>query len=149
MEIKICHEGGDRLLINNGAKPDVLLIPNPAADNVNITAIMIEKGNYLFTAPTVFDEQAIAKKWKDGCKEFFESLKETLSSLDEFTASNIEPTFKECAAKNNQKPGDVLFLFRILLSGQGGGVDLMGMAELLGKEEVIARITKGLLVIAK
>ncbi len=110
---------------------------------------MIEKGNYLFTAPTVFDEQAIAKKWKDGCKEFFESLKETLSSLDEFTASNIEPTFKECAAKNNQKPGDVLFLFRILLSGQGGGVDLMGMAELLGKEEVIARITKGLLVIAK
>ena len=105
---------------------------------------MIEKGKYLFVAPTVYDEQAIAKKWKQQYADFFQRLEQNLSGLNNFTSAEIENMFKETAARNNLKPGEVLQLFRILLSGQSGGVDLFPMAELLGKEEVCERIKKGL-----
>jgi glutamyl/glutaminyl-tRNA synthetase len=38
----------------------------------------------------------------------------------------------------------VLQLLRVMLSGQGSGVDLFGMIALLGKTEVMARIKKAL-----
>ncbi len=99
----------------------------------------IEKGKYLFIAPTQYDEQAISKKWKPEFATFFQQLADALSNLQSFVSSEIESCFKEVAAKNNFKPGEVLQLFRIFLSGQSAGVDLFPMAEVLGKEEVIAR----------
>jgi hypothetical protein len=35
-------------------------------------------------------------------------------------------------------------LFRVFVSGAGMGVDLLGMLELLGRDEVVSRINKGL-----
>jgi len=43
-----------------------------------------------------------------------------------------------------RKPGEVLQLLRVFLSGQSAGVDLFPMAELLGKDEVVARLTTAL-----
>ncbi|MFI5218763.1 MAG: glutamate--tRNA ligase [Bacteroidia bacterium] len=109
---------------------------------------MIEKGKYLFEAPTQYDEQAIQKKWKAHYAEFFHQLENNLSGLNNFTSSEIENIFKETTAKNNLKPGEVLQLFRILLSGQSIGVDLFPMTELLGKEEACERIKNGLKIIS-
>lgn len=104
----------------------------------------IEKGKYLFVAPTQYDEQAIQKKWKSGLTVFFQNVSGVFAGMTSFTASEIEITFKETAAGNNLKPGDVIQLFRVFLSGQSAGVDLFPMAELLGKEEVVARINAAL-----
>jgi glutamyl-tRNA synthetase len=108
---------------------------------------MIEKGRYLFIAPASYDEQVIAKKWKPQFATFFDQLDSSLSQLPSFTSADAETCFKETAAKNNLKPGEVLQLFRIILSGQSAGVDLFPMAELLGKEEVSGRIKKGVAAI--
>lgn len=103
-----------------------------------------EKGRYLFEAPEKYDAQIISKKWKPHYKEFFAQLDSALSQLESFVSTEIETCFKETATKNNIKPGEVLQLFRVLLSGQGAGVDLFPMAELLGKDEVCERLRKGL-----
>lgn len=105
---------------------------------------MIEKGKYLFIAPISYDEQVIAKKWKPEFEGFFAQLENALSQLKSFSSAEAENCFKETAAKNNLKPGEVLQLFRVSLSGQAGGVDLFPMVELLGKEEVCERLKKGL-----
>ncbi|MEO5570054.1 MAG: glutamate--tRNA ligase [Bacteroidia bacterium] len=104
----------------------------------------IEKGKYLFVAPASYDEQVISKKWKPNYATFFEQFIEAVSPLQTFTASETETLFKETAAKNNLKPGEVLQLFRVILSGQSAGVDLFPMAELLGKKEVNERLKNGL-----
>jgi len=104
----------------------------------------IEKGRYLFEAPTQYDEKVIAKKWKPELREFFSVLKQEFEKMSSFTAADTEQTLKELAAKNNLKPGDVLQLFRVVLSGQSAGVDLFPMAELLGKEEVVKRLAMAL-----
>lgn len=108
---------------------------------------MIEKGKYLFIAPTSYDEQVIAKKWKPQFAEFFEQLEASLSQLLSFTSADAENCLKETAAKNNLKPGEVLQLFRIILSGQSAGVDLFPMVELLGKNQVRERVKKGVAAI--
>ncbi|MEI6091188.1 MAG: choice-of-anchor D domain-containing protein [bacterium] len=84
LEITICKEGGDRLLINAGAKPDVLLVPNPATDIVNITAIMIEKGNYTLEIYDLLGKKTLIQTWTKptGGKE------EKLISFDATALSN-------------------------------------------------------------
>jgi glutamyl-tRNA synthetase len=104
---------------------------------------MIEKGKYLFIAPTAYDEQVINKKWKPQFADFFMLLERSLTQLESFTSAEAESCFKEAATKNNLKPGEVLQLFRVILSGQAGGVDLFPMVELLGKKQVSERIEIG------
>ncbi len=105
---------------------------------------MLHTGNYLFHAPRSFDDTVIAKKWKPKFQNFFLELKKAFQSLEDFSGAEIDSTFKNAAAANEIKPGEVLQLFRVMISGQGGGVDLMGMIELLGKAEVSIRIDNAL-----
>ncbi|MEO8088517.1 MAG: glutamate--tRNA ligase [Bacteroidota bacterium] len=104
----------------------------------------IEKGKYLFISPDQYDEQAIQKKWKPELAGFFQQLSTNFLNLQSFVAIEIENCFKATAAEKNLKPGEVLQLFRVFLSGQSAGVDLFPMAELLGKEEVIFRLNAAL-----
>jgi len=101
-------------------------------------------GAYLFQAPQSYDETVIAKKWKPELRPFFEALQAALAALPTFEITHIDDTIKTTAASCNLKPGEIMQLFRVMISGQGGGVDLLGMIELIGKEETNERITRAL-----
>jgi glutamyl-tRNA synthetase len=101
-------------------------------------------GVYLFRAPTEYDAGVIAKKWKPELRPFFEALQTALMNLNSFDAPSIDETLKATAASHNLKPGEVLQLFRVIISGQGGGVDLLGMIALIGRIETNERITRAL-----
>lgn len=103
-----------------------------------------EKGRYLFLTPDSYDQAVVSKKWKPEFIGFFKQYKEGLLKLTSYTTENAEMYLKETAAKNNFKPGEVLPLLRVIISGQSGGVELFPMIALLGKEEVGLRIEKGL-----
>ena len=103
-----------------------------------------ETGKYLFEAPTSYDEKVIAKRWNEKSKTFFQALPDVLTKVEHFTAENCKAAFEQLATGQGVKPGDVLQLFRVIVSGQGSGVDLFGMVELLGRSEVIARIENAL-----
>ncbi|MBL7923088.1 MAG: glutamate--tRNA ligase [Bacteroidia bacterium] len=105
---------------------------------------LYETGKYLFEAPSAYDEKVIAKRWNEKAKVFFEALTETLSKTEEFTAEQCKAAFEKLANEQGIKPGDVLQLFRVIVSGQGSGVDLFGMVALLGRAEVEARIRRAL-----
>lgn len=110
---------------------------------------MIEKGDYLFITPTHYDQQVIDKKWKEGCGSFFTAFAQKLKTVEDFSEANIDVSFKEVAADHQFKPGEVLQLLRVLISGQAGGVDLLGMMSLLGKSICIERIESALVFINK
>lgn len=111
---------------------------------VQFESEMTDKGVYLFVAPDIYDEQVIDKKWKENSRAFFHSLATKFQSLQNFTTTDIDAAIKETAAEQQIKPGDIMQLFRVIISGQGGGVDLLGMVELLGKEETVDRIQNAL-----
>jgi len=99
--------------------------------------------SYIFIAPSEYDKEVIRKRWNEKSKTFFESLNENLKKLSSFQKNDIEQTIKQTCEQLGIKTGEVMQLIRVLISGKGSGVDLLGMMELIGKEEVCSRLTKG------
>ena len=109
-------------------------------ERVHFEHEMLEVGRYLFLRPNEYDQQVISKKWRDSHAEFFKALLSAFESMNDFGSASAEKVFQETAASQGLKPGEVLQLFRVFLSGQGGGVHLFGMVELLGQQEVEQRL---------
>jgi len=74
-------------------------------------------------------------------------LNANFKNQNSFTKDEIDVAIKNTAIKHEIKPGEILQLLRVLISGKGSGVDLLGMIELLGYDEVCKRIVSGLKVI--
>jgi glutamyl-tRNA synthetase len=132
---------------------EVLTVQNLQRDLSFVTAVvkwvkdrcqfeteLYEKSKAVFEAPTHYDEKVIEKRWNEKAKAFYNVLPQALENVADFKAENVKAAFEATAASNEIKPGEVLQLFRVLLSGESGGPDLFIMTELLGKEEVINRI---------
>ena len=100
-------------------------------------------GNYFFQQPESYDEKVIEKRWNETAIRFFPALADAFEDIEDWRADEIESVFKLIAEKLEINPGHVMQLFRVLLSGQGGGPVLFEMTELLGKREVVARLRNG------
>ena len=103
-----------------------------------------ELGKYFFIAPESYDADVIKKRWKDNVPQFVAQLKEDLNQLNPFKSAEIEHTFKLTAEKMGIGSGSVMQVFRVCISGVGGGPALFEVAELLGKEEVVKRLQTAL-----
>jgi glutamyl-tRNA synthetase len=104
--------------------------------------------SYIFIAPSEYDNEVIKKRWNEKSKNFFELLIENLHKLSVFQKTEIDETIKKTCETLTIKPGEVMQLTRVLISGKGSGVDLLGMMELLGRDEVCHRLAKGVAVIS-
>ena len=101
---------------------------------------MWEEGKYYFSAPTIYDEKTIRKKWKEDTPKYVLELKNKLSVLSDFSSENIEVEFKKYLEENELGMGRLLPAFRVCLTGLGMGPSLFDIASLLGKEETITRM---------
>lgn len=108
-----------------------------------------EEGVYFFEVPTTYDDQTIQKKWKEGTHALMSEWKTTLSNINTFNSLEIETAFKAFLEAKNMGIGAVLPNFRVLVTGKGMGPSMFAICELLGKEECLARIEKGLDVLPK
>lgn len=106
-----------------------------------------EEGLYFFTEPKEYDEATISKKWKDGTTEVMINWLIQLKDVDMFRASLIETLFKSYIESLGLGIGAVLPVFRVLITGKGMGPSMFEIAELLGKEETIQRMEKGIEII--
>jgi glutamyl-tRNA synthetase len=108
-----------------------------------------DQGYFLFQFPESLDKEVIAKKLNTNTLAFVKKAKENLASTQEFTAIETEKVFKSTAEEMAIAPGQVMQLFRVCISGVGGGPALFEMMELLGKQECLRRIDLALSVFEK
>jgi glutamyl-tRNA synthetase len=108
---------------------------------------ILTDGEYLFHAPTTYDEQTVSKKWKDDSAILLGEWKTVLENIEHFNQENIENSFKTFLAEKNMGIGAVLPLFRLLLTGTGMGPSMFEISEFLGKEECLSRMNQGLTAI--
>ena len=97
-------------------------------------------GVYFFIAPTTYDADVIKKRWNEQSANFIKSVIEELKKSNTFSAAETEAIFKSTAEKLAIPAGQVMQLFRVCISGVGGGPALFEVVELLGKEEVVKRL---------
>ncbi len=133
------------LALANGYKTNLTYIEKVVGlmkEKVNFAKDILEKGTYLFEAPTKYDEGVTSKKWKQGVPEFLTAYLEKINSLPTYQAVELETTFKNLATELAQNPGQLMQPLRVAVSGEAGGPPIFEMLELLGKEEVNKRIAK-------
>ncbi len=126
---------------------DVLLdkVIELVKDRCTLLPDFVQQVSFFFKAPENFDLDAIKPKWNEEKKMFFVNYTEKLQSLNDliaidWNAISLETGFKEMAAEKNCKPGDLLFLFRMMLVGGKFGPPVFNIAEIVGKAETVARI---------
>jgi glutamyl-tRNA synthetase len=113
-------------------------------DRANFISDFWEQSAFFFAPPQSYDEKVAKKRWKGDTPEIMHALKDQLTDLDTFKAENIKEMIHHFVEEKGVGMGVVMNALRLLLVGGGFGPDLMLIAELLGKEEVISRIENGI-----
>ena len=71
-----------------------------------------------------------------------QDLAARFDALADFTEGNIEAAFKGYLAAKELGFGKVGLSFRLAVTGKGMGPSMFTICEVLGKQEVLSRITK-------
>lgn len=99
-----------------------------------------EQSGFFFQAPASIDTESIKGKWNEQKTLFFTELIRNYELTQLWQAADLEHAFKEIAAVNGLKPGELMLPFRIMLVGGKFGPAVFDIAEIIGKEATIARI---------
>ncbi len=111
---------------------------------INFVADLWEQAKFFFVEPTAYAEKDIKKRWKEDTPKILTELIEVIKSLPDFSSAAAEPPVLDWVAKNEYHLGNVMNAFRLTLVGECKGPHIFDITELLGKEETIRRIQKGI-----
>jgi glutamyl-tRNA synthetase len=107
-----------------------------------------EQAHFFFDRPENFDATPIISKWNENKNLFFNELIRTYELTEIWNEQEIEHAFKEIAAINKLKPGELMLPLRIMLVGGKYGPGVFDISAVLGKDETIKRIENGLLLLS-
>ncbi len=99
-----------------------------------------QQASFFFNAPKQLDVDAVKPKWNEQKKLFFAETVRQFELMQQWDAADLEKEFKEIAAANSIKPGDVLMPLRVMLVGGKFGPAAFDIAAVIGKHETIQRI---------
>ncbi|MBP8244859.1 MAG: glutamate--tRNA ligase, partial [Chitinophagaceae bacterium] len=111
-------------------------------DRCNLLPDFVQQLGFFFVAPTQWDTDAVKPKWNEAKKLFFAELIRNYELAAVWDVATLENNFKEIAAANDLKPGELMLPFRIMLVGGKFGPGVFDIAVILGREETIERIHK-------
>lgn len=113
-------------------------------DRCTLLTDFYQQAAYFFESPKEYDLNAVKPKWTDTKTDFFGSLINLFKEAASFEAMQLEIDFKYLCEETGFKIGDVMLPFRIMLVGGKFGPNVFDIAQLLGREETVARIEKAL-----
>jgi len=114
-------------------------------DRCTLLTDFVQQSIYFFKAPETIDIDAVKPKWNEAKNLFFTELVRNYNLSITWDAQTLETNFKEIAAINNLKPGELMLPFRIMLVGGKFGPGVFDIAALIGKEETLQRIKTALI----
>lgn len=97
-----------------------------------------------FIRPTEFDQAAVSAKWTADAARVMRAYQEILPAVEPLTAETAKNSLHAAAEQQGVKLGKVLPALRIVITGGSSGPDLMQTIEIIGKEELMARIEHAL-----
>ena len=99
---------------------------------------------FYFTDDFDYDPQSATKQFTRESKPRLKAVRDSLSSLEKFEIAEIETTLKSTAGNLGVKLGAIVHPTRLALTGSTVGPSLYHLLEVLGKEQVLARIDRAL-----
>lgn len=103
-----------------------------------------EQASFFFVAPDAFSEKDIKKRWKDDTPRIMEELIGVLENLPDFSSKPSEEIVLKWITDNGYHMGNVMNAFRLTVVGECKGPHMFDITELMGREETIRRIRRGI-----
>jgi glutamyl-tRNA synthetase len=104
---------------------------------------VLKDGLYFFKTPEEYDEKTVKNRWNEEAKDFVKAIQAQIKDYSStWNASNLHDLIHGYIEKNDLKMGKTMPALRLAITGLGGGPDLMGIMEVIGKEETIHRLEK-------
>ena len=100
--------------------------------------------SFFFEAPTSYEEKAVKKRWKEETPAQLTELIDVLSSVKDFRSEPMEEEVKAWIEAKGYGLGAVMNAFRITVVGDAKGPHMFDIVEVLGLEETIKRIKRGI-----
>jgi glutamyl-tRNA synthetase len=113
-------------------------------ERANFSSELWSHASFFFEAPKQFEDGILSKKWKPESEGVFNGWADALLGCDSFDAAGIEVCSKSYLEQNGMGIGQVLQLFRILITGVAAGPSMFEVCALLGKDEVVVRLKAGI-----
>lgn len=90
-----------------------------------------------------YDEKAVEKYLKKpDSKDILQKCKSSIESITKFDKISIEEIYRKLADELKVKAAELIHPTRVAISGKTVGAGLFDMMELLGREKVLARLSK-------
>ena len=111
---------------------------------INFVQDLWDNAAFFFVEPESYDEKAVKKRWSPEMPEILGKLTELLEKFEDFTSPEIEPAVLAWIEQNGYHLGNVMNAFRLTVVGECKGPHMFDITALLGKEETLKRIRKGI-----
>ena len=111
---------------------------------INFVQDLWNNAAFFFVEPESYDEKAVKKRWSPEMPEILGKLTELLEKFEDFTSPEIEPAVLAWIEQNGYHLGNVMNAFRLTVVGECKGPHMFDITALLGKEETLKRIRKGI-----
>ncbi|MEX0680789.1 MAG: glutamate--tRNA ligase [Balneolales bacterium] len=104
---------------------------------------MLEAGRFFFEAPVEYDEKAVRKGWKEETPERILQYRDRIARLEEdtFRAAELKRILTDMIEEEGIGMGKLMMPLRVAVTGTGSGPDLFESLELLGRAEVVRRLS--------
>jgi glutamyl-tRNA synthetase len=99
---------------------------------------------YFQRPPDQYDQKIVKKKWTPDVVILLQAFSEELLKAEQVNAQSAMACLHQVMETHDKPLGSIMQPLRLALTGVGAGPDLMGIAEVLGKEEVLKRIDKAI-----
>lgn len=102
-----------------------------------------DQAKFFFKAPDAYNPKDVKKRWSEDTPRIMGELVEVLAAMDDFSSKAAEPVVLDWIASKVYHLGNVMNAFRLTVVGECKGPHMFDITELLGKDETISRIKKG------
>ena len=106
-----------------------------------------DQASFFFYSPESYDTKSIKDRWKPDSAEKMQKISTLIRQAEPFHAENAKIQVMNYLAENHLNPGVIMNALRLLIVGASKGPDLFSIIEIIGRDEALARIEKGILAI--
>ena len=134
----------------NGVKPEdfgdefITRTVSLVKGRVSFVSELWDQGKFFYVAPNAYAEKDIKKRWSTEMPAIMEELVAVLEGIADFTSKPSEEIVLAWIAAKGYHLGNVMNAFRLTVVGECKGPHMFDITELIGKEETIARIRRGI-----
>ena len=111
---------------------------------INFVRDLWDHARFFFVAPETYDEKAVKKRWSEQMPEIMNELIGVLADLPSWKSAEAEPIVLQWIADKGYHLGNVMNAFRLTVVGECKGPHMFDITELMGPEETIRRISRGI-----